>query len=71
MGQAPQQIEDKVHDIIDWLVTSDLQQWRAIRERLEQRRSDHSSEIADKLSGGFEYDRTRLLDTVGRPRKRR
>lgn len=66
VGRAPQQIEDKVHDIIDWLVTSDLQQWRAIRERLEQRRSEHSSEIADKLSGGFEYDRTRLLDTVGR-----
>lgn len=66
VGRAPQQIEEKVHDIIDWVVTSDLQQWRVIRERLEQRRSDHSSEIADKLSGGFEYDRTRLLDTVGR-----
>ncbi|MBI1357775.1 MAG: dynamin [Acidobacteria bacterium] len=66
VARAPQQIEDKVHDIIDWLVTSDLQQWRAIRERLEQRRSEHSSDIVDKLSGGFEYDRTRLLDTVGK-----
>lgn len=66
VGRTPQQIEDKVHEIIDWLVTSDLQQWRAIRERLEQRRTDHSTEIADKLSGGFEYDRARLLETVGR-----
>ena len=66
VGRAPQQIEEKVHDIIDWLVTSDLQQWRVIRERLEQRRSEHSSDIVEKLSGGFEYDRTRLLDTVGK-----
>ena len=66
VGQAPQQIEDKVHDIIDWLVTSDLQQWRVVRERLEQRKSEHAEQIVGKLSGGFEYDRTRLLDTVGR-----
>ncbi len=66
VARAPQQIEEKVQDIIDWLVTADLQQWRAIREKLEQRRSEHSSEIVDKLSGGFEYDRTRLLDTVGK-----
>jgi hypothetical protein len=66
VADAPQRIEAKVHDIIDWLVTSDLQQWRVVRERLEQRKSEHADRIADKLSGGFEYDRSRLLETVGR-----
>ncbi|MCB9384053.1 MAG: dynamin family protein [Bryobacterales bacterium] len=66
VADAPQRIEDKVHDIIDWLVTSDLQQWRVVRERLEQRKSEHAEQIVGKLSGGFEYDRTRLLDTVGK-----
>ena len=66
VADAPQQIEAKVHDIIDWLVTSDLQQWRVVRERLEQRKSEHAEQIVGRLSGGFEYDRTRLLDTVGK-----
>ncbi len=66
VGQAPQQIESKVHDIIDWLVTSDLQQWSVVRERFEKRESEHAEQVVGKLSAGFEYDRTRLLETVGR-----
>jgi small GTP-binding protein len=62
----PQQIERRVEEIIDWLVTSDLQQWREARDRLAARRTHEAERVAGQLAGGFDYDRRRLLDTVGR-----
>ena len=69
VADAPQRIESKADEIIDWLVESDLRQWEAVRDHFERRRSEHSERIMGKLSS-FEYDRTRLLDTVGTATKR-
>jgi small GTP-binding protein len=66
IADLPEQIQQRVDDVIDWIVKSDLQQWRDARERLAERRSHHADRIAGDLAGGFEYDRRRLLDTVGR-----
>ncbi|MGE3277024.1 MAG: dynamin family protein [Vicinamibacterales bacterium] len=66
IGDLPKQIEQRVESFIDWLVASDLQQWADVRDRLARRRSEHAERVAGGLAGGFEYDRTRLLDTVGR-----
>jgi len=66
VADAPEQIESKVDELIDWLITSDLGQWRAVRDHFERRKSEHSQRILGGLDGGFEYNRTRLLDTVGR-----
>ena len=66
IGDAPEQIESKVDEIIDWLITSDLEQWRAVRDHFERRRSEHSERILGRLEGGFEYNRARLLETVGK-----
>jgi small GTP-binding protein len=66
IGDLPQRIQQRVEDVIDWMVTQDLQQWRLTRDRLAERRSRHADRIAGQLAGGFEYDRRRLLDTVGK-----
>jgi vacuolar-type H+-ATPase subunit E/Vma4 len=55
-----------VQELIDWLVSSDLQRWTEIRDRLSLRRGEAAERIAGRLAGGFEYDRARLLDTVGK-----
>lgn len=66
IADAPQRIEAKVEEIIDWLITSDLEQWRAVRDHFERRRSEHSDRILGRLDGGFEYNRAHLLETVGK-----
>ncbi len=70
IGEAPRSIERKVEEIIDWLISSDLQQWQAVRDHLARRRSEHADRIAGQMGGGFDYDRSRLLDTVGRSAQR-
>ncbi|MBK9171206.1 MAG: dynamin, partial [Bryobacterales bacterium] len=62
----PRDIEARVERLIDWLVSSDLQQWQEVRDRLASRKSEQSERVAGRLAGGFEYDRGRLLDTVGK-----
>lgn len=66
IGTLPQEIQERVEAVIDWLVASELQLWRETRDRLVRRRSDQAERLAGQLAGGFEYDRRRLLDTVGK-----
>ncbi|MEZ5318377.1 MAG: dynamin family protein [Vicinamibacterales bacterium] len=66
IGDLPKHIEERVAGFIDWLVASDLQQWAEVRDRLARRRSEHAERVAGRLAGGFDYDRARLLDTVGK-----
>lgn len=65
VGDLPREIERTAEQVIDWLVSSDLQQWHEVRERLIRRQSEPSERMAGRLAGGFEYDRSRLLDAVG------
>ncbi len=69
IADAPQQIEQKVGEIIDWMVAAELRQWRGITARIEQRRSEHAERLVGTV-GSFDYDRERLLDTVGRAARR-
>jgi hypothetical protein len=70
VGDAPQQIEAKVSELIDWLVASELRQWQAVTAHVERRREQHADRIVGRVGGGFEYDRDRLLATVGRSAQR-
>jgi small GTP-binding protein len=62
----PREIEREVHDIIDWMVASDVRQWQGVMARLETRRAAHADRLVGAMDGRFEYDRARLLDTVGK-----
>jgi small GTP-binding protein len=66
VGDAPQLIERRVGEVIDWLVSSDLRQWQAVMEHIAQRRHAHADRIVGQVGGNFDYDRARLLDSVGR-----
>lgn len=71
VADAPQRIEEKVTDLIDWMVELDLRQWQAVTEHLAERRREHRDRIiGDAGSGSFQYDRERLIDEVGRKARR-
>jgi small GTP-binding protein len=69
VADAPQQIERKVGELVDWLVAADLKQWQAVTGHLAERRRQYRGRIVgEDDSGGarFHYDRTRLIEAVGR-----
>jgi small GTP-binding protein len=66
VGDAPQQIERKVGELVDWLVDADLRQWQAVTHHLADRRRQHRERIVREEGSGFHYDRGRLIDSVGR-----
>lgn len=71
VGDAPQQIEKKVSELVDWLVEADLRQWQNVTKHLAERRRQYKDRIVgDEDSARFHYDRTRLIDSVGRDAQR-
>jgi small GTP-binding protein len=67
VGDAPQRVERKVGELIDWLVEADLRQWQAVTDHLAERRREHQDRIVgDPGVGNFHYDRERLMEGVGR-----
>jgi len=69
VADAPQQIERKVGELVDWLVGADLRQWQGVTSHLSERRRQYRGRIVgEDDSGGarFHYDRTRLIEAVGR-----
>ena len=71
VADAPQLVERKVGELIDWLVDADFRQWQAVTERLAERRRQHRDRIlGDSSSAAFHADRSRLIDSVGREAQR-
>ena len=70
VADLPQRIERKVAEIIDWLVSSELRQWQAVTEHLARRRQEHADRIVGQVGRNFDFDRSRLLDSVGRAAQR-
>jgi len=66
VAETPQTIESKVESLIDWMVESDLNQWQAVVQHVNRRRSHHADRMVGEVGGRFEYDRSGLLETVGR-----
>ena len=70
VADTPQLIERRVGEVIDWLVSSDLRQWQAVMEHIGKRKNEHADRMVGRVGGSFDYDRTRLLDSVGRSAQR-
>jgi small GTP-binding protein len=67
VADAPQQIERKVGELVDWLVDADLRQWQAVTSHLAERRRQYRERIVGEEGGAkFHYDRTRLIDAATR-----
>ena len=71
VGDAPQRIEQKVDELIDWLVDANLRQWLAVTEHLaERRRTHHDRIVGDAGTDGFHHGRERLMESVGHEAQR-
>jgi small GTP-binding protein len=67
VGDIPQQIDQKVNEVIDWLLEAQLRQWQAVIQHIAERRQEHREHIVGDMGvGSFNYDRERLMDAVGR-----
>ena len=70
IADAPQQIERKVGELVDWLVAVDLRQWQSVTQHLAERRRQYQNRIVGDDAGQFHYDRTRVIDSVNREAQR-
>ena len=67
VADAPVRIEDRIRDLIDWLVESDRRQWERVTRHLADRRRAHRDRIVgDDESREFHDERRRLIESVGR-----
>src|SRR4051812_39793384 len=71
VADAPQQIEKRVNELIDWLVDSDYRQWQRVTRHLSDRRREFRDRIVgqqqdDEESRPFHDERRRMVETVGR-----
>ncbi len=70
VADLPRVVEKRVEGVIDWMVDSELRQWKAVVAHLEKRRSAHQDRMVGALAGSFDQDRKRLLETVGTASRR-
>lgn len=66
VADTPQAIEQRVNEMIDWLVNADLNQWHAVMNYLEQRKQEYQEQMIGEMGGTFRYDREHLIDSVGK-----
>ena len=66
LADVPQQIEDRVQRMIDWLVDKDLRQWQQVMIYLQRRQTQYGDQIVG--AGGTQWDahRRELIDSVGK-----
>jgi len=71
IADVPRQIDDKVDELVDWLVEADLRQWQAVAEHLAERRQQYKERIIGEFGiGSFHYDRERLIEATDRETQR-
>ena len=66
LADVPQQIEDQVQRLIDWLVGKDLHEWQQVMSYLQRRRAQNLEHLVGESYGPRETRRRELIDTVGR-----
>jgi small GTP-binding protein len=60
-------IDERVDELIDWMVDRNLKQWSAIVEYVERRRQARYDErLIGEVGDRFEYNRGQLLQSVGK-----
>ena len=70
VADAPEAIERRVDELIDWLVESDLRQWQSVSSHLAARRAAHRDRIVGGDGDQFRLDRARLIQSVGQEAQR-
>lgn len=66
IADVPQQIEEQVQRLIDWLVQKDLHEWQQVMSYLQRRRAQNIEHLVGEGLGPRETRRRELIDTVGK-----
>ncbi len=66
LADVPQQIEDQVQRMIDWLVQKDQHEWQQVMSYLQRRRAQNLDHMVGESYGPRETQRRELIDTVGK-----
>jgi small GTP-binding protein len=67
VADAPQQIERKVSELIDWIIEADLRHWQGVTAHLAKRRQQYAGQLIENPDAErFHFDRRRMIDSVGR-----
>lgn len=60
-------IDDRVNEMIDWMVDRNLKQWRDIVEYVNRRRqAKYDEDLIGEVGDNFEYNRSRVIQSVGK-----
>jgi small GTP-binding protein len=65
IGEMPRRVEQQVSELIDWMVDSELRQWRAVSSIAVERGRRHGGAVGGEL-GALESNRRKLLESLGR-----
>lgn len=63
IANVPDLVEAKVTAIIDWLVDSNLRQWQAVTNHIDEGRQKYKGRMIGDI-GNFIYDRERLINSI-------
>ena len=66
LANVPQQIEEQVQRLIDWLVQKDQHEWQQVMSYLQRRRAQNLEHMVGETYGPHETRRRELIDTVGK-----
>jgi len=66
VGEFAQQLDAKVHQLIDWMVEKNLRLQQSTDEYIRRRSAQHSERLIGNVGGSFDYNRRALIDSVGK-----
>jgi small GTP-binding protein len=66
LADVPQQIEEQVQRLIDWLVQKDQHEWHQVLSYMQRRRAQNLDHLVGEGTGPRETRRRDLIDTVGK-----
>ncbi len=66
LADVPQQIEERVHRLIDWLVDKDFHQWQQVMTYLQRRQAHYAEHIIGPAGMPLDARRGALIDSVGK-----
>jgi small GTP-binding protein len=66
LADVPQQIEERVQRLIDWLVEKDLRQWQQVMTYLQRRQAHYADQIVGAGGTPLDARRRALIESVGK-----
>ncbi|HZD09904.1 MAG TPA: dynamin family protein [Candidatus Binatia bacterium] len=68
VDKTPDKLEQRINELVDWMVEQDLRQWTAVADHLARRKQATAERIVGQSGpreGTLAYDRQRLIDSIG------